>query len=64
MNHVFTGMKHLSLRIPPDIAQVMRSVASEKGYLDTSNTEDVKLAIAGENFVEHDLPAKGATTAE
>lgn len=61
-NHVFTGMKHLNLRVPSDLAQTMRTIASRKAYIDTSNTEDLKMAIAGDNFVEHDLPATKATS--
>jgi len=62
-NHVFTGMKEVGMRIPPDISQVMRSIASDKGWLNTANKDDVKMAVAGDNFVEHDLPPETAAVA-
>jgi hypothetical protein len=57
-NHVFTALKHLGgIRVPNDIAGTLRAIASRKGYLDTSNTEDLKTTTEGDNLVEHDLPA-------
>jgi hypothetical protein len=57
-NHVFTCFKSIGWRVPPDLASILRWVASQKGWLDTSNTEDIKVTTQGENLIEHDLPKK------
>jgi hypothetical protein len=57
-NDVFTCFKHMNWRKPADIAGKLRWIASQKGWLDTSNTNDIKTTPHGENFVEHDLPKK------
>jgi hypothetical protein len=59
INHIYTGLKDLTefgVRVPGDIAQVMRTTASKKGWLDTSDANSLKMAVSGDNFVEHDLP--------
>jgi hypothetical protein len=32
--------------------------AGTSGWLDTSDSEDIKITSSGENLVEHDLPGK------
>ncbi len=58
-NHVYTGLKDLSefgVRVPKDILQVMRNASNRRGFVDSSNHEELKMATPGDNYVEHDLP--------
>lgn len=57
-NSVYTCFKHMSWRVPANIDNVMRWLASQRGWLDTSNMKDVKITTHGDNFVEHDLVNK------
>jgi len=54
---VFTYFKHLQWPIPTDLKNTLQQAGSE-GWLDTANSEDIKLTAMGENLVEHALPAK------
>jgi len=57
-NHVYTCYKHINWRLPYNLPNVLRWVASQRGWLDTSNLQDIKITTHGENLVEHDLPKK------
>jgi hypothetical protein len=48
------------VKVPVDIAQAVRNTSNRKGWLDSSDAEDLKVTTSGENFVEHDLPASDA----
>jgi hypothetical protein len=54
---VFTFFKHLSWPVPADLKNTLAQ-AGTAGWLDTANSNDIKLTSLGENLVEHDLPAK------
>lgn len=54
-NQVLTCYKSLSWRVPADIANTLQQAGS-KGWLDTSDSENILLTTLGENLVEHDLP--------
>ncbi|MCX6009353.1 MAG: hypothetical protein NTW48_04880 [Chloroflexi bacterium] len=62
VNHVFTCFKHIGWRLPPDLAGVLYWTASQKGWLDTADTSDIKVAVGGYNLIEHDLPRKKKAT--
>lgn len=53
---VFTFYKTLSWPVPTNLKNTLQQ-AGTHGYLDTSNSQDIKLTALGENLVEHDLPA-------
>lgn len=57
-DHVHTGFKDIGAKSPLDIDAGLRMAASRKGWLDTSNSGDIRVTVAGENLVEHDLPSK------
>src|SRR5262249_52451568 len=59
-NHIYTALKEVNVKVPANIAQIARNAASRKGWLDTADSEDLKVTTMGENFVEHDLPATAA----
>jgi len=54
INHIYTCYKQLKQRV--GTLSVSLSETSRRGWLDTSNMSDIKLALRGENFVEYDLP--------
>ena len=56
-DQVLTCFKHLKWRLPSDLPNTMQQ-AGTKGWLDTSNRTDIKMATHGENLVVHDLPKK------
>ena len=59
-HHVYTCLKDVGKRVPNDLPQALRLVASRKGWVETSNADDIKITTSGENMVEHDLPPGGA----
>jgi hypothetical protein len=59
-NHIYTALKDVGTPVPPDIGQTLRLTAARKGWIDSSKGDDLKLAVSGENFVEHELPRKAA----
>lgn len=61
-NHLYTAWKEVAAPVPPDIAHTARLTANRKNWVDSSKSDDLKLTVTGENFVEHDLPRKKAST--
>lgn len=59
-DHIHTGFKALGIKSPLDIDAALRMAASRKGWIDTSDATSLKMKVAGENLVEHDLPGKDA----
>jgi len=57
---VFTYFKHLQWPVPADLKNTLQQ-AGTAGWLDTADSEYIKLTSLGENLVEHDLPAKAKT---
>ena len=55
-NHIYSCFKEVGKSVPTDLGQLGRNVSRRKGWLDTSNGQDIKLTTKGENFVEHELP--------
>jgi hypothetical protein len=54
---VFTFFKHLNWPVPADLKNTLQQ-AGTAGWLDTANSEDIKLTSLGENLVEHNLSGK------
>jgi hypothetical protein len=54
LDHVYTCYRHLKARVP---AAFYQSIADTgvKGWINTSNTEDLTLTSIGLNYVEHDM---------
>ncbi len=57
-NAVYTCFKHMNWRVPANIESELFWLASQRGWLDTSNRMDIKITTHGENFVEHDIVKK------
>jgi hypothetical protein len=58
-SHIFTCFKETGERMPGDLPQTCRNAASKKGWLDTSDANDLKRTTRGDNLVEKDLPRAG-----
>lgn len=54
INHIYTCYKHLSQKVP-SIYQSLLDTKNRKGWVDTSNTDDLKVTVAGENYIEHEM---------
>lgn len=55
-NHLFTALKEVEMRVPQFLQQTLHNISNRKGWVDSSNTDDLKTTVSGDNFVEHDLP--------
>lgn len=55
LNHVFTVFKDVGWRVPANLANTLHQTGTV-GWLDTADSEDLKVTGIGENLVEHDLP--------
>jgi hypothetical protein len=60
---VFTYFKYLQWPVPADLKNTLQQ-AGTAGWLDTADSEDIKLTSLGENLVEYDLPAKAKVKAK
>lgn len=59
INHINTCYKEVKRKPPGDLLQSIRDTSSNKyGYIDTSDSSDIKAPHRGSSFVEHDLPKK------
>lgn len=57
INHINTCYKEVKRRPPGDLLQSIRDTSSNKyGYIDYSDSSDIKIPHRGASFVEHDLP--------
>ena len=57
LDMVYTCYKDRGWRIPSNLRNALALTAYKKGWLDTSDMDNLKVAVHGENHVEHDLPA-------
>jgi hypothetical protein len=55
-DHIFTCYKEVKERVPGAFYQSILDTRVKKGWLDTTDMNDIKVTTVGENFVEHDLP--------
>ena len=55
-DHVFTCYRDVGVKVPAALVQSLRDTANRRGWLDTANTNDLKVTTPGMNFLEHDLP--------
>ena len=54
-DHVFTCYRDVGAKVPAALVQSLRDTANRRGWLDTSNTNDLKVTTPGVNHLEHDL---------
>ena len=59
VNHVFTCYRNVSgLKAPEALYQSLLDTKNIKGWLDTSDTENITVTVSGINHLEHDMPKK------
>jgi hypothetical protein len=56
---VFTFFKFVQWPAPTDMKNTLQQAGSA-GWLDTADSEDIKITSSGENLVEHNMPSKKA----
>jgi hypothetical protein len=54
LNHVYTCYKHLQIKVP-QLVQSLRDTKNRKGWIDSSNSNDLKVTTIGENYIEFDI---------
>jgi len=58
-DHIYSCYKEMNIKLPTRLLQSLRDTAGSKyGYLDTSDINDIKVPVTGENYLEHDLVQK------
>jgi hypothetical protein len=62
VDDIYTCYKNMGLKIP-SVKQSLLNTAFQKGWLDTQSLGDLKITIAGENAVSHELLKKPAEAA-
>jgi hypothetical protein len=60
IDHVFTCFKDVNWRVPSDLYTTLLTTAHRTGWLDTSDTNNIRATPRGENVIEYDLPKKPA----
>lgn len=58
LDHIYTCYDEVGSRKPGAFKQSIADTSSKKGWLNTSSFEDITVPIRGQNYVDHDLPAK------
>jgi hypothetical protein len=58
-NHVFTCYRDVGAKLPKALRQSLIDAASQKGWLDTSDMDNIRVVTPGVNFLEHDLSKAG-----
>jgi hypothetical protein len=56
INHVYSCYKNVKAKAPKALYQSLADTRKAKGWIITTNMDDIGIGIAGENFVEHELP--------
>ena len=56
-DHVYTFFKELNWPVPSDLFNTLHQAGSE-GWLDTSDSDNLKVTLRGENLIEHQLPVE------
>jgi hypothetical protein len=53
-NAIYTALKHLHQPIP-NIPQTLKNIHSRTGWINTSNSTDLTVTVAGENHIEYNM---------
>ncbi len=59
INHIYTCYKKVGAKIP-NIYQSLADTKNRKGWIDTTNMDDLKVTVQGENYIEHEAEKKEA----
>ena len=59
MDSVYTCYKHIKkIKVPGNLYQSLADTKNKNGWIDTSNMDELKVTIPGENYLEHDMQKK------
>ena len=56
VNHVYSCYKSVNAKAPKALYQSLVDTRGKRGWIITTNMDDIGIGIAGENFVELELP--------
>jgi hypothetical protein len=57
VSHIFSCYRHMGFKVPL-FPQTLIDTKIRKGWIDTSNSNNLKVTREGMNFLEHDMPKK------
>jgi hypothetical protein len=55
LSHLYTCYKYLGEKLPKNLYQSVIDTKNSKGWIDTKDTNNLKVTVHGENIVEHEL---------
>lgn len=58
VNHVYTCYKDVGEKFPTQLLQNLRDTKRDKGWIETSDSDNIKVSPVGEMYLEHDMPKK------
>lgn len=59
IDHIYTCLDELDERIPTHLRQVLTNTKNDKGWIDTSDFENLTTTIKGQNHLKHDMIRAG-----
>lgn len=60
-DHIFTCYREVGVKVPKALKQSLSETGVDRGWLVTSNMDDMTVTIHGMNHLEHDMPKAGAS---
>jgi hypothetical protein len=57
LDHFYTAFKYLEIKVP-NIYVGLRNTRIRNGWVDPTDSDDVKMTLNGENFIEHEIAKK------
>lgn len=54
-NHIYTCYKNVGVKVPNNLYQNLVDTKNKKGWIDTSDMNNITITISGENYVEQDM---------
>ena len=62
VDHIFTCYRDIpGIKVPEALRQSLLDTNNRKGWIDTSDTDNLKVTTPGVNYLEHDMPSKGGS---
>jgi hypothetical protein len=58
LGHVLTAFKDVGKPVPVDLRSTIRNIKKKKAFLNFTDMKAIRTTTQGNNYVEHDLPAK------
>ncbi len=58
MDHVYTCYKHVKEKCPGNLYQNLVDTKNKRGWIVTSNMDQLSVTVPGENYLEHEMQKK------